>query len=74
MKLRNNFELKKVKSAGRALKTAGSKLPENRRIELEEVLKTYYSVQEVNRILYNVHVVYRIYLLFLVSSNCTVYM
>ena len=52
VKLRNNFELKKVKSAGRALKTAGSKLPENRRIELEEVLKTYYSVQEVNRILY----------------------
>ena len=54
MKLRNNFELKKVKSAGRALKTAGSKLPEKRRIELEEVLKTYYSVQEVNRIPYTV--------------------
>jgi len=54
VKLRNNFELKKVKSAGRALKTAGSKLPEKRRIELEEVLKTYYSVQEVNRIPYTV--------------------
>ena len=37
IKLRDNFDLKKVKSAGRALKNSKSNLPQSRRDELSQV-------------------------------------
>merc|ERR1719474_415182 len=45
IKFSNNFELKKVKSAGRALSSTKAKLPPQRRLELEQVIKDYYGVE-----------------------------
>ena len=48
IKLRDNFQLKRVKSAGRALLTASDKLPVERRLELERVLMDHYQVDKVD--------------------------
>jgi len=47
IKLRDNFDLKKVKSAGRALKNSKSNLPQSRRDELSQILKDHYQVEEI---------------------------
>jgi len=47
VKLRDNFDLKKVKSAGRALLNAKNKLPEDRKNELIQVLKDHFKVEEI---------------------------
>jgi hypothetical protein len=45
VKLRDNFDLKRVKSAGRALYNAKDKLPEQRKNELLQILKDHYKVE-----------------------------
>eukprot|EP00088_Acartia_fossae_P022853 TRINITY_DN2395_c0_g1_i1.p1 TRINITY_DN2395_c0_g1~~TRINITY_DN2395_c0_g1_i1.p1 ORF type:complete len:602 (+),score=79.45 TRINITY_DN2395_c0_g1_i1:69-1874(+) len=47
VKLRDNFDLKKVKSAGRALLNAKHKLPESRKEELLQVLRDHYEIDDV---------------------------
>ena len=44
VKLRNNFALRAVQSAGRALKTARDRIPVHRRQELEAIIKDHYQV------------------------------
>jgi len=44
VKLRNNFDLKRIKSAGKALASSRNKLPEMRRLELEKILTDHYQV------------------------------
>jgi len=47
VKLRDNFDLKRVKSAGRALKNSKNNLPQSRRDELSQILKDHYQVDEI---------------------------
>jgi len=47
VKVKANFELKRVKSAGRALKCKREKIPEERLKELEDILKEHYEVDEL---------------------------
>merc|ERR1712029_604425 len=49
VKVTLGLDLKKVKSAGRALLNAGDKIPEERRQELEKRLKDYYKVEHVTQ-------------------------
>jgi len=49
VKLRDNFDMKRVKSAGRALHTAMNKLPEDRKNELLQVLKDHYKVDDITK-------------------------
>ena len=44
VKLRDNFALRSVQSAGRALKTAGDRIPAERKLELEAIIIQHYQV------------------------------
>jgi len=48
VKLRDNFALRSVQSAGRALKTARDRIPVHRRQELEAIIKDHYQVDVVD--------------------------